>query len=73
MRTRTGSRRREVNNVLDGNIVVSEFELQPRYILHFRTNIFGNGMKRPNTHNCELVCTNQVQSHEILPIENFTN
>ena len=28
-----------VANVLDGDIVVSEFELQSRYYVYFRTNI----------------------------------
>ena len=29
---------------LDGGIVVSEFELQSRYYVHFRTNTLGKGM-----------------------------
>ena len=30
--------------MLDGKIVVSEFELQSRYYVYFRTNIFRKGM-----------------------------
>ena len=30
---------------LDSRIVVSEFELQSRYYVHFRTNTIGKGMK----------------------------
>ena len=29
---------------MDGGIVVSEFDLQSRYYIHFRTNTFGKGM-----------------------------
>ena len=32
-----------VINVLDSDIVVSEFELQSRYYVHFRTNTHGKG------------------------------
>ena len=35
---------------LDYGIVVSEFELQLRYYVHFRTNTLGKGMN-PLTHN----------------------
>ena len=31
-------------NVLDCNIIVSEFELQSRYFVHFRTRTFQKGM-----------------------------
>ena len=34
-----GSSRGVVDNVLDCDIVVSEFELQSRYDVHFRSNI----------------------------------
>ena len=34
----------EVTHVLDGDIVVSEFELQSCSYVHFRTNPFGKGM-----------------------------
>ena len=34
----------EANKVLNGNIVVSEFELKSRYYVHFRTNTLGKGM-----------------------------
>ena len=30
--------------VLDSGILVSEFEVQSRYYIHFRTNTFGKGM-----------------------------
>ena len=33
-----------VANVLDCDVVMSEFELQLRYLVHFRTNSLGNGM-----------------------------
>ena len=33
-----------VANVLDYNIIVSEFELQPRYHVHFQTNTLRKGM-----------------------------
>ena len=33
-----------VANVLDGDIVVSEFRLQSHNIIYFRTNILGKGM-----------------------------
>ena len=29
---------------MDYGIVVSKFELQPRYYFHFQTNTFGKGM-----------------------------
>ena len=31
-------------NVMDYDIVVSEFELRSRYYVHFRANIFGKGI-----------------------------
>ena len=31
-------------SVVDCDIVVSEFELQPRYYIHFQTNTLGKGM-----------------------------
>ena len=31
-------------NALEYKIVVSKFELQSRYYVHFRTNTFGKGM-----------------------------
>ena len=30
-----------IARVLDWNVVVSEFEIQSNYYVHFRTNIFG--------------------------------
>ena len=33
------------SNALNYDIVVSEFELQSSYHVHFRTNTFGKGMK----------------------------
>ena len=33
-----------VANVVDCDLVVSEFELQSRYYVNFRTNTFGKGM-----------------------------
>ena len=33
-----------VANVLQCDIVVSEYELQSRYYVHFYANIFGKGM-----------------------------
>ena len=39
-----GSSRFVVANVLDCDIVVSEFKLELRYYVHFRTNIPGKGM-----------------------------
>ena len=41
-----------VNNVLDSDIVVREFELQSRYNVHFRINTLGKGMNLLN-----LPCT----------------
>ena len=38
-----------VANVLDCYIVVSEFELQSRYYVHFRTNTLQKGMNPPST------------------------
>ena len=32
-------------NILGYNILVSDFELQSRYYVHFRANTFGKGMK----------------------------
>ena len=40
-----GSPRGLVANVLDCDIVVSEFEFQLRYYVHFWTNILEKGMK----------------------------
>ena len=37
----------EVANVLDCDIVVSEFELQLRYYIHFRTNTHGGKVWLP--------------------------
>ena len=34
-----------VANVLDCDIVVSSFDIQSHYCIHFRTNTFGKGMK----------------------------
>ena len=34
--------------VLDCGIVVSKFELQSRYYVHFQTNTFGKGMNPLN-------------------------
>ena len=39
-----GNPRGVVANVLDCDIVVSEFELLSRYYVHFRTNALGKGM-----------------------------
>ena len=39
-----GRRHSVMANVLDFNIVVSEFELQWHYYIHFRTNTLGKGM-----------------------------
>ena len=39
-----GSPHGVVVNVLDCDFVVSEFELQLPYYIHFRTNAFGKGM-----------------------------
>ena len=36
-----------VVKVLDCRIVESEFELQSRYYVHFRTNTIGKGMNNP--------------------------
>ena len=36
-----------VANVLDSDILVSKFELQSPYYIHFWTNIFGKGMDPP--------------------------
>ena len=41
---RGGGPRVFVANALDCDIVVSEFELQSRYYVHFRTNTLGKGM-----------------------------
>ena len=35
----------EVVNVLNSDIMVSEFELQSHYYVHFWSNILGKGMK----------------------------
>ena len=34
-----------VANMLDCNILVSDFVLQSRSVVHFQTNTFGNGIK----------------------------
>ncbi len=39
-----GSTRDVVANLLDCDIVVSEFKLQSCYYIHFRTNTLGKGM-----------------------------
>ena len=36
-----------MDKAIDCKIVVSEFELQSRYYVHFRTNILGKGKKTP--------------------------
>ena len=36
-----------VVNLLDGDIVQSEFKYQMRYYIHFRTNIPGKGFESP--------------------------
>ena len=40
----SGCHRGVMINVLDYGFVVSEFELQSRYYVHFRTNTLGKGM-----------------------------
>ena len=42
-----GSPRRVVANMLDCDIVESEFELQLRYNVYLRTNTFGKSMNPP--------------------------
>ena len=39
-----GSLRGAVANVLDCDILISEFEQQTLYYVHFRANIFGKGI-----------------------------
>ena len=39
-----GGLHREVANMMDCDIVVSEFKLQSNYYIHFRTNTLGKGM-----------------------------
>ena len=36
----------DVANMLDCDIVISEFKLQSRYYIHFRSNTLGKGMNR---------------------------
>ena len=42
-----GNRCDAVANVLDSDILVSEFELQSRYYVHFRTNTLGQSWNLP--------------------------
>ena len=44
MRYVWGNPRGIVVNVMNCDIVVSEFELQPHYHIHFRANTFGKGI-----------------------------
>ena len=47
-----GCHRGTVGNVLDCDIVVSEFELHSRYYVHFQTNTFGERINHLITHPC---------------------
>ena len=49
-----------VANVLDGNFVVSEFELQSHYYIHFRTNSLGERYEPPYTTSNGLYSTTTV-------------
>ena len=49
-----------VVKVLDCGIVVSEFELQSHYYVHFRTNTLGKGMTPPYSPNYGLNNTTAV-------------
>ena len=42
--TKGGGPRYVMVKALDCGMVVSEFELQSHYYVHFRTNMFGKGM-----------------------------
>ena len=57
-----GRRRDIVANVLDFDLVVNEFELQPHYHVQFLEIFFGNGMNPliPPPHSYELISITTV-------------